>query len=86
VRKRTAEAMVNSAFTAPHVTEFLTIDATATMDLVAKLKTDRDFADVRVTPLRHWKWPRVSTTLERSQCRIDCCSAHLVLATANADL
>ena len=51
VRKRTAEAMVNSAFTAPHVTEFLTIDATATMDLVAKLKTDRDFADVRVTPL-----------------------------------
>ena len=51
VRKRTAEAMVNSAFTAPHVTEFLTIDATATMELVAKLKTDRDFADVRVTPL-----------------------------------
>ena len=51
VRKRTAEAMVNSAFTAPHVTEFLTVDATATMDLVAKLKTDRDFADVRVTPL-----------------------------------
>ena len=51
VRKRTAEAMVNSAFTAPHVTEFLTVDATATLDLVAKLKTDRDFADVRVTPL-----------------------------------
>lgn len=51
VRKRTAEAMVNSAFTAPHVTEFLTVDVTETMKLVATLKADRDFADVRVTPL-----------------------------------
>ncbi|WP_062077149.1 dihydrolipoamide acetyltransferase family protein [Demequina globuliformis] len=51
VRKRTAEAMVHSAFTAPHVTEFLTVDVTATMDLVKRLKADRDFADVRVTPL-----------------------------------
>lgn len=51
VRKRTAEAMVNSAFTAPHVTEFLTVDVTETMNLVAKLKADREFADVRVTPL-----------------------------------
>ncbi len=40
VRKRTAEAMVNSAFTAPHVTEFLTVDVTETMNLVAKLKAD----------------------------------------------
>lgn len=51
VRKRTAEAMVQSAFTAPHVTEFHTIDVTATMELVARLKQDRDFQDVRVTPL-----------------------------------
>lgn len=51
VRKRTAEAMVVSAFTAPHVTEFLTVDVTETMNLVAKLKQDKDFADVRVTPL-----------------------------------
>ncbi len=51
VRKRTAEAMVKSAFTAPHVTVFQTVDVTATMDLVAQLKGDRDFADVRVTPL-----------------------------------
>jgi len=51
VRKRTAEAMVASAFTAPHVTVFHTVDVTETMNLVAKLKTDRDFADVRVTPL-----------------------------------
>ena len=51
VRKRTAEAMVRSAFTAPHVTVFHTLDITATMDLVAKLKADKEFADVRVTPL-----------------------------------
>jgi pyruvate dehydrogenase E2 component (dihydrolipoamide acetyltransferase) len=51
VRKRTAEAMVQSAFSAPHVTEFLTVDVTETMNLVAKLKADKDFADVRVTPL-----------------------------------
>jgi pyruvate dehydrogenase E2 component (dihydrolipoamide acetyltransferase) len=51
VRKRTAEAMVTSAFTAPHVTVFQTVDVTATMDLVSRLKADREFADVRVTPL-----------------------------------
>ena len=51
VRKRTAEAMVASAFTAPHVTVFHTVDVTRTMKLVERLKGDRDFADVRVTPL-----------------------------------
>jgi pyruvate dehydrogenase E2 component (dihydrolipoamide acetyltransferase) len=51
VRKRTAEAMVASAFTAPHVTVFQTVDVTRTMRLVERLKADRDFADVRVTPL-----------------------------------
>ncbi len=51
VRKRTAEAMVASAFTAPHVTVFHTVDVTKTMKLVERLKADRDFADVRVTPL-----------------------------------
>ncbi|NNU27448.1 dihydrolipoamide acetyltransferase family protein, partial [Isoptericola sediminis] len=51
VRKRTAEAMVASAFTAPHVTVFRTVDVTRTMKLVERLKRDRDFADVRVTPL-----------------------------------
>ncbi|WP_296666877.1 dihydrolipoamide acetyltransferase family protein, partial [Demequina sp.] len=51
VRKRTAEAMVRSAFTAPHVTVFQTADVTQTMDLVKRLKADRDFQDVRVTPL-----------------------------------
>jgi len=51
VRKRTAEAMVTSAFTAPHVTVLHTVDVTATMRLVAKLRSDREFAEVRVTPL-----------------------------------
>ena len=51
VRKRTAEAMVASAFSAPHVSVFHTVDVTRTMHLVAKLREDREFADVRVTPL-----------------------------------
>jgi 2-oxoisovalerate dehydrogenase E2 component (dihydrolipoyl transacylase) len=51
VRKMTAQAMVGSAFTAPHVTEWVTVDVTATMDLVEKLKRDKEFRDVRVTPL-----------------------------------
>jgi 2-oxoisovalerate dehydrogenase E2 component (dihydrolipoyl transacylase) len=51
VRKRTAEAMVASAFTAPHVTVFHTVDVTRTMRLVERLRADREFADVRVTPL-----------------------------------
>ena len=51
VRKATAAAMVSSAFTAPHVTEFLTVDVTATMELRERLRVDKAFADVRVTPL-----------------------------------
>ncbi|GAA4691883.1 pyruvate dehydrogenase E2 component (dihydrolipoamide acetyltransferase) [Promicromonospora umidemergens] len=51
VRKRTAEAMVASAFTAPHVTVLHSVDVTKTMKLVANLREDRDFADVKVTPL-----------------------------------
>ncbi|MBB6174054.1 pyruvate dehydrogenase E2 component (dihydrolipoamide acetyltransferase) [Nocardiopsis mwathae] len=51
VRKRTAAAMVNSAFTAPHVTEFLQVDVTKTMKAVRKLRERREFADVKVSPL-----------------------------------
>jgi pyruvate dehydrogenase E2 component (dihydrolipoamide acetyltransferase) len=51
VRRATARAMVDSAFTAPHVTEFVTVDLTRTMRLVDRLKRDNDFAGVRVTPL-----------------------------------
>ncbi|MBW1596373.1 dihydrolipoamide acetyltransferase family protein [Streptomyces sp. JJ38] len=51
VRKATAAAMVSSAFTAPHVTEFVTVDVTRTMRLVEELKQDRDMAGLRVNPL-----------------------------------
>ena len=48
VRKHTAEAMVRSAFTAPHVTTFLTVDVTATTELIASLKTDRSLEGHRI--------------------------------------
>ncbi|MFI5658199.1 dihydrolipoamide acetyltransferase family protein [Streptomyces sp. NPDC051684] len=51
VRKATAQAMVHSKFTAPHVTEFVTIDVTRTMKLVEELKGDKDMAGLRVNPL-----------------------------------
>jgi 2-oxoisovalerate dehydrogenase E2 component (dihydrolipoyl transacylase) len=51
VRKVMAEAMVSSAFGAPHVTEFLTVDVTASMELLQRLKARPEFAGVRVSPL-----------------------------------
>ncbi|MFD7226759.1 dihydrolipoamide acetyltransferase family protein [Streptomyces sp. NPDC059881] len=51
VRKATAQAMIGSAFTAPHVTEFVTVDVTRTMRLVEELKSDKDMAGLRVNPL-----------------------------------
>jgi pyruvate dehydrogenase E2 component (dihydrolipoamide acetyltransferase) len=51
VRKATAAAMVASAFTAPHVTEFLTLDVTRTMKLVARLKELPEYEGVKVSPL-----------------------------------
>ncbi|OFI36629.1 branched-chain alpha-keto acid dehydrogenase subunit E2 [Arthrobacter sp. SW1] len=51
VRKYTAAAMVQSAFTAPHVTEFLTVDVTAAMELLERLKSNRAFAGYKLTPL-----------------------------------
>ncbi|AYC39945.1 dihydrolipoamide acetyltransferase family protein [Streptomyces griseorubiginosus] len=51
VRKATALAMVGSAFTAPHVTEFVTVDVTRTLKLVEELKQDKDFQGLRVNPL-----------------------------------
>jgi 2-oxoisovalerate dehydrogenase E2 component (dihydrolipoyl transacylase) len=51
VRKTMAQAMVASAFTAPHVTEWVTIDATRTMKLVDRLRAAREFRDVKVSPL-----------------------------------
>ncbi|MDQ1047087.1 dihydrolipoamide acetyltransferase family protein [Streptomyces sp. V4I2] len=51
VRKATAAAMIGSAFTAPHVTEFVTVDVTRTMKLIKELKEDKEFAGLRVNPL-----------------------------------
>jgi 2-oxoisovalerate dehydrogenase E2 component (dihydrolipoyl transacylase) len=51
VRKLTAENMVASAFTAPHVTEFLTVDVTRSMRSLERIKTRPEFRDVRISPL-----------------------------------
>ncbi|MGW6139137.1 dihydrolipoamide acetyltransferase family protein [Streptomyces sp. NPDC055140] len=51
VRKATAAAMVGSAFTAPHVTEFVTVDVTRTLKLVEELKADKEMQGLRVNPL-----------------------------------
>ena len=51
VRKHTAAAMVASAFTAPHVTEFLTVDVTRMMKLRTRLAARPDLAGLKVSPL-----------------------------------
>jgi len=51
VRKATAQAMVRSAFTAPHVTTFHTVDVTATMELIEQLRADRSLSEHRIGPL-----------------------------------
>lgn len=48
VRRATAKAMVNSAFTAPHATEFLTVDLTESMKLVEKLRKHPLLKDVKL--------------------------------------
>jgi pyruvate dehydrogenase E2 component (dihydrolipoamide acetyltransferase) len=51
VRKAIATAMVRSAFTAPHVSVFVDVDATRTMEYVKRLKASPDFANVKISPL-----------------------------------
>ncbi|TDN91107.1 dihydrolipoamide acetyltransferase family protein [Microbacterium sp. BK668] len=51
VRKATANAMTSSAYTAPHVSVWVDVDASRTMELVKRLKASPDFADVKVSPL-----------------------------------
>ena len=51
VRKAIATAMVKSAFTAPHVSIFVDVDATRTMEYIKRLKNSVDFAGIKVTPL-----------------------------------
>ncbi len=51
VRKQMAAAMSASAFSAPHATTWVTIDATATVELVDRLRERREFAELKVSPL-----------------------------------
>lgn len=51
VRKAIASAMVRSAFTAPHVSVFVDVDATRTMEYVRRLKASPDFGGIRISPL-----------------------------------
>jgi 2-oxoisovalerate dehydrogenase E2 component (dihydrolipoyl transacylase) len=51
VRKATAKAMVQSAFSAPHVSIFVDVDASRTMEFVKRLKASRDFEGIKVSPL-----------------------------------
>ncbi|WP_166979904.1 dihydrolipoamide acetyltransferase family protein [Paramicrobacterium fandaimingii] len=51
VRKQVAQAMVSSKFSAPHVSVFVDVDATRTMEFTKRLKASPDFAGVKVSPL-----------------------------------
>ncbi|UYQ78444.1 2-oxo acid dehydrogenase subunit E2 [Glutamicibacter sp. JL.03c] len=48
VRRATAQAMVQSAFTAPHATEFLTVDVTESMALIERLRSHRLLKGVKL--------------------------------------
>ncbi len=51
MRKATANAMTSSAYSAPHVSVWVDVDASRTMELVKRLKASPDFADVKISPL-----------------------------------
>ena len=51
VRKAIATAMTSSAFSAPHVSLFVDVDATRTMEFVKRLKNSADFVGVKISPL-----------------------------------
>ncbi|HEX7739305.1 MAG TPA: dihydrolipoamide acetyltransferase family protein [Marmoricola sp.] len=51
VRKMMAQAMTSSAFTAPHVTEWVAVDITPTLEFCRALRDDPAYADVKVSPL-----------------------------------
>ncbi|WP_367404540.1 dihydrolipoamide acetyltransferase family protein [Kocuria marina] len=88
VRRATAQAMVASAFTAPHVTEFLDVDVTRTMELVARSRGAEGYA--RVNPLavlsRAMCWalhrtPELNASLQGEQISVSR-RVHLGIATA----
>lgn len=51
VRKAVASGMVQSAYSAPHVSVWTDVDASRTMELVKRLKASPDFADIKISPL-----------------------------------
>ncbi|MBC3764204.1 2-oxo acid dehydrogenase subunit E2 [Quadrisphaera sp. RL12-1S] len=51
VRRATARQMVASAFTAPHATAFVTVDVTRSMKMLERVRAEREFRDVHVSPL-----------------------------------
>ncbi|MGW9552218.1 dihydrolipoamide acetyltransferase family protein [Citricoccus zhacaiensis] len=51
VRKATAAAVSESYRDAPHVSIFVDVDASRTMEFVKRLKSSREFEGVKVTPL-----------------------------------
>ncbi len=51
VLRTMADAMVRSAFTAPHVTEWVTVDVTRSVELLERMREHPKFAGIRVTPL-----------------------------------
>ncbi|NLE81384.1 MAG: 2-oxo acid dehydrogenase subunit E2 [Rhodococcus sp.] len=51
VRKQMAAAMVDSAFTAPHATVFVTVDVTRSMELLGRLRSRPEFDGLPLTPL-----------------------------------
>ncbi len=51
IRKATAQAVVSSAFTAPHVTEWITIDVTPMMKLRKRLAADPVYSGAKLSPL-----------------------------------
>ncbi|MFF0530346.1 dihydrolipoamide acetyltransferase family protein [Nocardia amikacinitolerans] len=51
IRKRTAAAMVASARTIPQAGVFVTVDCTASMELLDHLRTTKSFAGLTLTPL-----------------------------------
>ncbi|MEJ2579998.1 MAG: dihydrolipoamide acetyltransferase family protein [Kineosporiaceae bacterium] len=69
IRRATARAVVDSAFTAPHVTVWLDVDMTRTMRLIDRLRQDPALAGSRVGPLllvskalllAVWRYPEIN--------------------------
>ncbi|MBE7325829.1 2-oxo acid dehydrogenase subunit E2 [Nocardioides sp. Y6] len=51
VRRMMAQAMTSSAFTVPHVTEWVTLDVTRSLRYLERLRQRPEYADVKVTPM-----------------------------------